>query len=144
MKPHVSHCCAIVALAGWFETAHAEMPTLDRLSATRQRPLFVQSRKAPMDDAVRTPVKVQQPSPDLALNAIIFGPGVQIALLKRPGDAKPVIVRTGSDIDGWSVSTIAPRYVILTAPGRSITLDFPRRGNPPFPVGPTRRADASP
>lgn len=121
----------------------ADVPTFETLSATRQRPLFAPNRKAPPDENTRTPTKAQQPPPDVSLTAIIHGPGVQMALLKRAKDPKPVTVTMGADVDGWSVSTIAPRHVILSTTGRSITLEFPRRGNPPIPVGPTRRADAT-
>jgi hypothetical protein len=143
----LGRCIIILAAAGLLADEHAagaaELPTLATLSATRQRPLFAANRRAPTEETARVASKPQRQQPDMSLNAIVYGSDMQMALLKRSKEAKPVAVTIGSEIDGWSVSEIAPRYVILSVSGRSFTLEFLKRGNPPLPVGPTRRADAA-
>lgn len=121
----------------------AEKPTFDKLVATRQRPLFSPTRRPPPEEKPRQTTDAERQPPDVVLNAIIIGPGVEIALLKRGRDTKPLQVSTGADLDGWSVTEITSTRVALTSGTRSITLEFPKRANVPVPLpaGPTRRAD---
>lgn len=138
----IASCC-ILLLSGNTTLRAAEIPTFDKLAATRQRPLFSPTRRPPPEEKQAPATDVQRQPPDLVLNAIILGPGVRTALLKRGRDAKALPASTGTDIDGWLVTEIAPSHVILARSTKTITLEFPKRANlpVPLPAGPTRRAD---
>ena len=140
--------CAVASILSATVAANAaDAPTLDMLDATRQRPLFSPTRRAPPEEKPRqtTGTQRQQQPPDVVLNAIIVGSGVQVAWLKRAKETKAFPVRTGADVDGWSVTTIAPRHVVLSNNTQSITLEFPKRGDvpTPAPAAPSRRAEAT-
>ncbi|WP_371425237.1 hypothetical protein [Tardiphaga sp.] len=122
----------------------AEMPTLDRLTATRQRPLFSSTRRPPPEERPRQTADALRPQqPNVTLNAIILGSGIQMALLKRGRDTKAFPVTMGTEVDGWLVTKIAPNHVVLANDAQSVTLEFLKRANAPVPLpaGPTRRAE---
>jgi type II secretory pathway component PulC len=123
-------------------TAASEVPSLDKLSATRLRPLFVPARRPPEERVRPAATAQQQQQPDLVLNAVIIGPDMQTALLRRSSETKPFPVTIGTDVDGWSVSAISPNRVVLRNNAHAITLEFPARANVPFPIpiAPERRA----
>lgn len=140
--------CAVASILSAAVAANAgDAPTLDMLSATRQRPLFSPTRRAPPEEKPRQTTETlrQRPPPDVALNAIIIGSGVQVAWLKRAKETKAFPVKTGADVDGWSVATIAPRHVVLSNNTQSITLEFPKRSDvpTPAPAAPSRRAEVT-
>ena len=141
-KRCVASCC-ILFLSSNATVRAAEVPTFDQLAATRHRPLFSPTRRPPPEEKQAPTTDAQRLPPDIVLNAIILGPGVRTALLKRGRDTKALPASTGTDIDGWLVTEIAPNHVILSRSTETITLEFPKRANlpVPLPVGPTRRAD---
>jgi len=102
-------------------------PSLEMLAATRERPLFSSTRRPPpLQERPRPSAQPPQP-PDVVLSAIVIGTGVEMAFLKR-GKDKTFPIRTGADVDGWSVTEIASRSVVLERNSQSITLEFPKRG----------------
>jgi len=97
---------------------------LDRLSATRARPLFSPTRRPP---APPPPVVVASepppppPPPDVALFGIVMdGDGAQAVVRAGPAD-KIVRVRVGDDIGGWKVAQIDGRRLILSLDDRIAT-----------------------
>ena len=64
-------------------------------------------------------------APDLAVSGVIVGTGTRIAIVKRPSDAVFTRVTPGSMIDGWTVSEIDPRAVVLKRDDRSVTIGMP-------------------
>jgi len=120
----LSGLCA--ALIGTVAALADGVPELEALRATRERPLFSPTRRAPPPILAKPPAAVQQP-PDVVLSAVIIGTEVEIAFLKR-GKDKAFPVRTGADVDGWAVTEIAPRHVVLENNSRLVTLEFPKRG----------------
>ena len=100
--------------------------------ATRTRPLFSPTRRPPPPPApafVAPPVAMIAPAPvmapDLAVSGVIVGTDTRIAIVKRPSDAVFTRVTRGSQIDGWTVSEIEPRAVVLRRDDRSVTIGMP-------------------
>lgn len=90
-------------------------PSVDALVAEiLQRPLFSPSRRppdnAPMDESAKAEKEPLKLPGRLEGTAIL--PGIREALFEREGD-KPVAVKEGQNIDGWTVASIQPDRVIL-------------------------------
>ena len=103
----------------------------DPYEATRARPLFSPTRR-PLPPAIAPPslvvapvVQANAPPPPVSLSGVILGPGTSVALLTRPGSAEATRVALGARIDGWRVSEIRPRAVVLTLDDRSVTVTLP-------------------
>ena len=64
-------------------------------------------------------------APDLAVSGVIVGTDTRIAIVKRPSDAAFTRLTPGSKIDGWTVSEIEPRAVVLRRDDRSVTIGMP-------------------
>jgi hypothetical protein len=100
---------------------------LARLSATLHRPLFSPSRRRPEPpppqqiQAVAPPPPPPPPPPKLVLFGVVMdGEGAR-ALLRAGGDKKMLRARIGDDIEGWKVSQIEGRKVVLSLDGRFAT-----------------------
>jgi general secretion pathway protein N len=105
----------------------AQVP-LDRLSATRDRPLFSASRRptapppppaAPRIEhaAQRSPVQ----SPSVALFGIVIGAQGPRAFIGT-GPTDPIVgVRPGDDVSGWRVTAITQRSLVLSRADLSAT-----------------------
>jgi len=95
---------------------------LDRLSATRERPLFSPSRRPPAPPPAPTIAAASPPPPP---NLILFG------IVMDADDARAVVgvgtgdktrrVRIGDDIGGWKVTQIEERQLVLSLDDRSAT-----------------------
>ncbi len=76
-----------------------------------------------------SPVAVIAPppmmAPDLAVSGVIIGTEKRIAIVKRSNDAAFTRVSPGSQIDGWTVSEIESRSVVLRRDDRSVTIGMP-------------------
>jgi hypothetical protein len=108
----------------------AQVP-LDRLSDTRNRPLFSLSRRplappAPPIHPAMTPVEQASPPPSLsppgvALFGIVLGAqGARAFIATGPGD-RIMGVRPGDDVSGWTVTAITERRLVLSHADRSAT-----------------------
>ncbi|HLK80629.1 MAG TPA: hypothetical protein VKT99_03915 [Xanthobacteraceae bacterium] len=99
---------------------------LDRLSATRERPLFSPSRRPPPPPptvvAAPAPPPPPPPPPDVALFGIVMD-GDEAHAVVRAGPADKIMrVGVGDDIAGWKVAQIEERRLVLTsADGRIAT-----------------------
>jgi hypothetical protein len=97
-------------------------PSLDRLSATRQRPLFTPSRRAappPSPVAVAAPVESVAGPPRIALVGVVIGEEGPRAVVNDMALNKIVRVRIGDEVDGWKVREIDERLLVLWRDGRS-------------------------
>jgi hypothetical protein len=75
-----------------------------------KRPLFTPGRRPPEE-------KVEKPEPPQLqgrLAGVMLRPDVRIALFTRPG-GKPISVKEGDVIDGWTASKIEAGRVVLTS-----------------------------
>lgn len=103
---------------------------LDRLSETRNRPLFSPSRRPlvpPATLAIATPVArapqalpVQSP-PGVALFGIVVGAQDARAFIAMGTMDQIIVVRPGDDVLGWRVSAITQRNLVLSHAEQSAT-----------------------
>jgi hypothetical protein len=98
---------------------------LDRLSATRERPLFSPTRRPPPRPppvvVAPEPPPPPPPPPDVALFGIVMD-GDEVHAVVRAGPAAKIMrVRVGDDIGGWKVAQIDGRRLILSLDDRIAT-----------------------
>jgi hypothetical protein len=124
----------------------AEIP-LDRLSATRNRPLFSPSRRPPAPPppaAIATRVeRAPQPlplsPPGVALFGIVVGAQGARAFIATGAADRIIGVRPGDVVSGWTVTEITKRNLVLSHAERSATFTLFSPDN----VSQTRRSDAA-
>lgn len=104
--------------------------TLDQLAATRDRPVFSQSRRPPplADAPTSSPT---QPSagpgaPPFLLVGTVVGEREKIAVVQETGSQKVLRLPLGASASGWSVAEVALRSVKLTRGPQSVTLELPK------------------
>jgi general secretion pathway protein N len=120
---------------------------LSSLTATRERPLFTPSRRAPAP-AVAGPVAVVAPPPaappppeperpSLILVGAIAGETEGFAVFLDQATNNIVRLKTGQDHDGWVLLSVKGREATLEKDKRSATLALPAPGGPggPGPLG---------
>jgi hypothetical protein len=93
-----------------------------RLSATVARPLFSPSRRPPGPVAqAPAPPAPPVPPPDLVLAGIVMD-GERARAVVRVGAEKKILhAQIGDNIDGWTVSEIEGRKLVLSLDGRFAT-----------------------
>jgi hypothetical protein len=98
---------------------------LDRLSATRERPLFSPTRRPPPPPPLVViapePPPPPPPPPDVALFGIVMDGDEAQAVVRAGPAAKITHVRVGDDIGGWKVAQIDGRRLILSLDDRIAT-----------------------
>jgi len=96
---------------------------LDRLSATRERPLFSPTRRLPPTPVVSAPQPPPPPPPppDVALFGIVMESDEAHAVVRTGADGKIMRVRVGDDIGGWKVAQIEGRRLVLSRDDRIAT-----------------------
>jgi general secretion pathway protein N len=101
-----------------------EAQPLDRLSATRERPLFSPTRRPtpppPPPPPEAAPVAVVPQPPNVQLFGIVVDDEGARAIV-RSGSEKVDRVQIGDDIGGWKVSQIEGRRLVLSLDGRLAT-----------------------
>jgi general secretion pathway protein N len=101
-----------------------EAQSLDRLSATRERPLFSTTRRpippAPPPPPAAAPVAVVPQPPNVQLFGIVVD-GEGARAIVRSSNEKVDRVQIGDDIGGWKVSQIEGRRLVLSLDGRFAT-----------------------
>lgn len=102
--------------------------SLDQLSTILDRPLFSPTRRPPAPPPAPSPI-VQAaeppapppPPPNLVLFGVVMdGEGAR-AVVRAGADKKLVRAQIGDEIDGWKVSQIEGRKVVLSLDGRFAT-----------------------
>jgi hypothetical protein len=98
---------------------------LDRLSATRERPLFSPTRRPqpppPVVAAAPEPPPPPAPPPNVALFGIVMD-GDEARAVVRAGPAEKIMrVGIGDDVGGWKVAQIEGRRLVLSLDGRIAT-----------------------
>jgi hypothetical protein len=101
-----------------------EAQPLDRLSATRERPLFSPTRRPTPPPAPpppeAAPIAVVPQPPNVQLFGIVMDDQGARAIV-RAGSEKVDRVQIGDDIGGWTVSQIEGRSLVLSLDGRFAT-----------------------
>jgi hypothetical protein len=118
---------------------------ISKLSATRDRPLFSVSRRAPTPAAPAAPAptstSVAQPpapeTPPFTLVGTIVGGDSRIAIFFDETSKISSGVREGERASGWTLRSVYPRSATLEESGRVVTLALPEPsgeiGPPPTP-----------
>jgi hypothetical protein len=103
---------------------------LDALPATRDRPLFSPSRRPPAPPpVVAMPQAPPRPAPSVTLFGVIMDAGEARAIVQAAGQVRRV--RIGDDIEGWKVTQIEQRRLMLSLDGREASFTmFNSKGNP--------------
>jgi len=118
----------------------AEELTLDGLSATRLRPLFSTTRRPlpppppPEERSAQAVAAPPPPPPDVVLSAVVIGPDMRVAFLKRGKDAKALRITADSKVDGWAVTAIEARQVVLQDQTQTLTLELAKRPGAAVPT----------
>jgi hypothetical protein len=123
--------------------------SLDQLSTILDRPLFSPSRRPPASPPAPPPI-VQAaeppapppPPPNLVLFGVVMDGESARAVVRAGAEKKLVRAQIGDEIEGWKVSQIEGRKVVLSLDGRfaTFTLFSDDRGKSepagaPAPVG---------
>jgi len=99
---------------------------LDKLSTTLDRPLFSPSRRPPAPPpppppVAQAPPPPPPPPPNLVLFGVVMdGEGAR-AVVRAGAGGKLLRAQIGDDIEGWKVSQIEGRKVVLSLDGRFAT-----------------------
>jgi hypothetical protein len=98
---------------------------LERLSATRERPLFSPTRRPPPAPPTilqgPPPPPPPPPPPDVALLGVVMdGEQARAVIRASPAD-KMTRVTIGDDVGGWKVAQIEGRKLVLSLDGRLAT-----------------------
>jgi hypothetical protein len=92
---------------------------LDRMSNTRDRPLFSPTRRPPAPPPVVAAAPPPLPPPDVALLGVVMD-GEEARAVVRTGPAAKILrVGIGDDIGGWKVGQIEARQLVLLLDGRT-------------------------
>ena len=117
---------------------------LSALTATRERPLFLPSRRAPAPAVAGTPVVAAPPppppapveeQPPLTLVGAIASETEGFAVFLDQATNTVVRLKTGQDHSGWVLRSVKGREVILQKEGRTATLVLPQPGTAPSAAG---------
>ena len=106
---------------------------LSSLTATRERPIFLPSRRAPAPAVAGTPVVVAPPpppaaepeQPPLVLVGVIAGDSEGFAVFLDQATNNVVRLKTGQDHQGWVLRSVKGREVTLEKNKRTTTLALP-------------------
>jgi hypothetical protein len=124
----------------------AQLP-FDRLSATRDRPLFSPTRRPPAPPPVFVPTAPPPPPPPnvMLLGVVMDGDNAR-ALVRVGQEAKIARVQIGDDIGGWKVGQIEGQFLVLLLDGRTARFSmFDRNNSKRFPpAGPIAQPQALP
>lgn len=133
------------------------LPTLEALTETRKRPLFVVGRRGPgpapvplvVDTGPAEPEEAPPPSAlSLVLSGVVTGPGLEMAIFGDPAGGPALRLKIGDEHDGWKlteVDRITARFrrgeetaeLKLKPPGATVVAVSPAGDETPRP--PTRR-----
>jgi len=98
---------------------------LDRLSTTRERPLFSPTRRPPAPPpkivVAPAPPAPPPPPPNVALYGIVMDGEEARAMIRSGPTEKMMRVRIGDDVGGWKVAQIEGRKLVLSLDGRLAT-----------------------
>jgi hypothetical protein len=106
-----------------------ELPPIEDLSATMERPLFMPSRRPPAPPppapvAKAEPVAVPTEESPADLTGIVKSPDRTYAILTSRATKEVHHLRMGEKIEEWSVQEIGARYVVLRRGPGSLRLDL--------------------
>jgi hypothetical protein len=105
------------------------LPALDALTETRERPVFVATRRVSPAGAGADGRNDGIILGRYRLMGVVITPQRRTVVVKPARGGKTTELRVGSKIDGWTVDQIAPEFMKLTSSGRTETISLvPKRG----------------
>jgi len=110
-----------------------EVPPLESLEATRERPLFNPSRKPPQAAAEpeAPPPIVESVALPFELTGIALGDDVRIAILHNKTTNEELRLRQGDKVDQWMLEEVADRYILLRGGRRRVRVWLVSNAQPP-------------
>lgn len=115
-----------------------------------ERPLFMPTRRPPEEEPEEPePPPPEEPPPTVALdtfdlNAILITPSDSIAWVRSPSTPTPQRLRTGDEVEGWTVKAIMADQIELERQGDTDTLILRDYQNSPPPVARSPRRPTRP
>jgi general secretion pathway protein N len=103
---------------------------LDRLSDTRERPLFAPNRRKPPPEVVAAPVEAPPPPPPAPPKLLLYGivqDSHGARAIVKPGagdDDKTLGLRVGDHVESWSVTAIDHTKLTLSLEERSVVFSL--------------------
>jgi len=111
---------------------------LQRLSETRERPIFSLSRRpapAPVDDTPRvTPVVAPLPEPEqlqLSLIGTVISERIVVGIFMEQATKNVFRLARGEAHNGWTLHFLQSRQAALQKNGRTVEVALPPPGNEP-------------
>ena len=108
---------------------------LDRLDATRARPLFSPSRRPPAavevppPPAPAAPVAAAPARPRVTLIGTVVGVGDAYGIFLDPASNAVVRLRTGESFEGWVLRSVSVRDALMQNGRNSVVLALPASGS---------------
>lgn len=99
-----------------------ELPPLEELTATRERPLFSPTRRPPTIVAApdAPPPITEAVALPFELTGIARGDDVRIAILHNKTTNEELRVREGDKLDDWVLESVSDRFILLRGDGRRV------------------------
>jgi len=109
---------------------------IDKLTATRERPIFSASRRPPAPPATAEPAAPLPPPaeperPQLILVGTVTGEPQNVAVVKDQTTKTFVRLHLGEAISGWFLRSIDRRGVTVEKNSQTFTVALPVQGSPP-------------
>ncbi|MPZ56881.1 MAG: hypothetical protein GEU91_10380 [Rhizobiales bacterium] len=104
-----------------------ELPSIEDLSATIERPLFIRSRRPPAaaPELVQTDtVTVPSEEAPADLTGIVNGPDKTYAILTSRATKETHHLQTGETIENWNIQEIGPHHIVLRRGTGSLRLEL--------------------
>jgi hypothetical protein len=110
-----------------------ELPPLESLQATRERPLFNPTRRPPtaVVEPDAPPPIVESVALPFELTGIAVGDDVRIAILHNKTTNEELRLRQGDKLDQWMLEQVADRYILLRADRRRVRVWLVSNAKPP-------------
>jgi general secretion pathway protein N len=114
---------------------------LSKLTATRERPIFLPSRRPPAPVIANVPTLPPRPvvappeeKPRFALVGAVSGENEAIAVFVDQATKNVIRLRTGQNHDGWVLSSVKGRAATLQKNQKTLVFNLPAPGSSPLAV----------
>lgn len=128
-KAALAFCFVVSGACAVADPAAAAALRLDMLAATRARPLFAPTRRPPLPPQAPEPAAMafaatdsQAAPPNLRLVGVVYGSTIKKALVQRVPNLETIGVVMGEEIDGWEVTRIELRQIVLSRAEQSVMM----------------------
>lgn len=123
--PAAVGCAAVIAAAQPAASPAAsrfELPPMESLQATRERPLFSPARRPPaVVAAPEGPMPItESASLPFELTGIALGGDERIAILHNKTTNEELRLREGDKVSAWELEAVAERFILLRGDGHRV------------------------